>query len=245
VFITKARHDAAVQVERLHAAREADKNFQLSQQLLAAEARRRQDLEELGALYRQQLVDVTQRAGEDLHWTREMAKENEIGLEGRHAAELQRLQDMHDRHVTAANALLGQVLQELAATREQAIELQRALVTLRREGFQEPAPAAGKVEDIQLPAEVAAAIAEMAFSPDVGLHLERYAWEQIEAGTPPAEIARRIKQGEDPAPVRPPAPTGSGRTRIMGGKLVGELPPDAPVGVMGDPNDDDEEDDDG
>lgn len=241
MFITTARHEAALRIERMLYANEADKNYQLSQQLHAAEGRRLCDLEALGTTYKQQLQDVVERLGEDLAWVKEMAKESEIGLEGRHAAELQRMQATLDQQATASNALFGQLLAELRATREQSIELQRALLTLRREGFAEPLPAAARVEDVQLPAVVAAAIAEHAFSPDIAVHLERYAWEQLEAGMAPAEIVQRIKQGEDPAPVRSAAAAPSGRTSVVGGKVVGQLPPDSPAAV----HSDDDEDDDG
>lgn len=163
-------------------------------------------------------------------------------LEVRHQRELEALEDAHTAALAAWRETVVALQGAIAADREDRRLLEKTIVALKREGFFPPAPAGAAVEEAGLPDVVLAAIEEVAYAPDIRTHLERYAWERLEAKVDPRKVAEEIRRGEEP-----PSEEKRSRTRVVNGR-VEEVGDDAPVRVMdGDDeleDDEDQEDDD-
>lgn len=114
---------------------------------------------------------------------------------------------VHRSRVEAAQIVADQRLDELGVTRgrlaaverkyEQAVELFHDLANralqMRKEGFAPIEPPAPPPPE-PMPAEVEAAIAERAVSPELDRHLRRWARQELTA-TAPDKVAARILQG--------------------------------------------------
>jgi hypothetical protein len=229
--LAEARREA----ERAHFDRQAALEGLLDQEKLHAQQmgevhlRTRQDhqveLERLDATH--------QAALEEMRGRRRSEREEERAA---FKAELERLRSSAGELVGAWKDQVTRLAGELAAMRELLTSSQRALIELKREGFEGPIPAGTLTPDQGLAPEIQAAIDQVAFSPTIRQHLEAYAWRQLDRKVAAPEIAAAIIAGESSSPDAAPA----SRTSSAGG----EIPDDAPIRRMGaDDLEGDEEDD--